>query len=311
MTETKALQKIAFSPIEVSDRELFLPFLADGKVRGCEFTFVNLFAWGEQSYASLCGHIVLFSRFGDRTVYPFPIGTGDKKAVLDAVIEDARARGIRCRITGMREEDKDILASLYPGKFRYTFDEGSFDYVYDINDLADLPGKKYHVKRTHLNRFAEAYPAAKAEALCEENLPLVKDMLDEWYRDREREDPDTDFALEKDALTKVIESYRALAAEGMLLRSGDEILAVSIASRASADTFNVHFEKARHGTQGAYAAINRELARYLREKHPDVRYLNREEDMGIEGLRQAKRSYRPHHMIEKYKADLTEAFYAD
>ena len=91
-----------------------------------------------------------------------------------------------------------------------------------------------------------------------------------------------------------------------MLVNGDEILAFTMASRLSEDTFDVHFEKARPDIQGAYAAINCELARYIRDKHPEVKFLDREEDMGIEGLRKAKQSYYPHHQVEKCFAWLSE-----
>ena len=84
---------------------------------------------------------------------------------------------------------------------------------------------------------------------------------------------------------------------------------MTIASRLSQDTLDVHFEKARADIQGAYVAINCSLARYIRDKYPDIKYLDREEDMGLEGLRRAKRSYHPHHMVKKYWACLLEDGY--
>ena len=94
-----------------------------------------------------------------------------------------------------------------------------------------------------------------------------------------------------------------------MLLDGDRVLAFTMGSRLSADTVDVHFEKARADVNGAYTAINCEFARYIRAKHPDIRFLNREEDMGLEGLRKAKQSYRPHHMVEKCWACLLEDGY--
>ena len=86
---------------------------------------------------------------------------------------------------------------------------------------------------------------------------------------------------------------------------------MTMGSRLSADTYDIHFEKAREDADGAYPAINCEFARYLRLKYPDVKFLNREDDMGLEGLRKAKLSYYPDHMVEKYKALLGEDIYED
>lgn len=303
------LTKIDFAHITPADRELYERHLADAFERGCEFSFANLYLWGRQKFAEVEGHIVLFSQFDRRTVYPYPVGNGDKKAVLDAIIADSKARGIPCRITGLGATARRTLETLYPGKFRFHSDEGSFDYVYSIDDLAELKGKKYHGKRNHLYRFAEAYPDHKAQPISAENIEKVRAFTEEWYKKRTRENPNSDFQMEQVAIEKAFRDHEALKMEGLALFNGDEVLAFTFASKLSNDTFDVHFEKARPDVQGAYVAINCELARYIREKHPEVRYLDREEDMGLEGLRKAKKSYHPHHMVEKFWAHLLEDGY--
>lgn len=309
MTETKFVSKIDFAPIHLQDKGLYEDYLSRDEERGCEFSFANLYLWGRQSFAVLHDHIVLFSQFDRRSVYPYPVGNGDKKAVLDAIIDDAEARGIPCRITGLSPLARQNVEELYPGRFRFHSDESSFDYVYAIDDLADLKGKKYHGKRNHLNRFREAFPDYTAEPLEESNLYDVRRMVECWYEERLGENPDADYHMEMAALEKAFRDYRALEMEGLVLRNGGEVLAVTLASRLSMDTFDVHFEKARADIQGAYAAINCELARYIRNKYPSIRYLDREEDMGLEGLRRAKQSYYPHHMVKKYWACLLEDGY--
>ena len=112
-------------------------------------------------------------------------------------------------------------------------------------------------------------------------------------------------------MAKAFRHFDALALEGLVLLDGDQILAVTMGSRMGPDTFDIHFEKAREDVPGAYNAINCEFARYLRQKYPEVQYLNREDDLGLEGLRKAKLDYRPHHMVEKYWACLKEDMYED
>ena len=99
--------------------------------------------------------------------------------------------------------------------------------------------------------------------------------------------------------------------EGILLLDGKEVLAVTMGSRLGAEIFDIHFEKAREDVDGAYNAVNCEFARFLRLKYPEIRYLDREEDMGLEGLRKAKLSYNPHHMVEKHWAFLPEDLYGE
>ena len=300
---------IDFKPIKIEEKEKYQNYLFDNTERGCEYSFTNLFLWGRQNAAIVDDHIVLFSQFNRRSIYPYPVGIGDKKSVLDAIIADARERGISCRITGLNAEQQQTLETLYPGMFRFHCDRDSFDYVYAIDDLADLPGRKYQKKRNHCNRFRTDYPDYTVCPLDKTNLPLVQKLADSWYEAKVQENPKSDFLMERTALNKAIKYYEELGMEGLALFNNDEILGFTMGSQLSSDIFDIHFEKAHGDINGAYAIINYEFARYLREKYPDVLYLNREDDMGIEGLRIAKERYFPHHMIEKSWAHLMEEGY--
>lgn len=305
-TKTKMLP---FRAIRTADRAEYERLLAHAGERGCEFSFANLYLWGRQGVAFYQGHALFFSQFNRRTIYPYPVGDGDKREVLQAIIDDAAARGIPCRITGLSDSDRETIETLFPGRFRFHCDEDSFDYVYDINDLADLPGKKYHAKRTNLNRFSEQFPNARTEPLSDANLDAVKKLLDDWFESRLREDPDADCHMERAALNRALRDYEEIGLYGLVLMDGERALAMTMGSLLSLDMMDVHFEKAIPDAVGAYAAINCAFARYVRENIPTVRFLNREEDMGLEGLRRAKQSYRPHHMIRKCWACLLEDGY--
>jgi len=131
-------------------------------------------------------------------------------------------------------------------------------------------------------------------------------MVREWYEKKLEDNPNADFSMEQTAIEKALRYYKELEMNGLILLNGETILAMTLASHLSGDTMDVHFEKARWDADGAYAAINCEFAKYLRDKYPELRYLNREDDMGIDGLRKAKLSYHPDHLIEKYWARLWE-----
>lgn len=309
MSTSTAKSKIDFRPITTEDKQVYEKFLAKSGVRGCEFSFANLYLWGRQSISVGEDSIFIFSQFNRRSVYPFPLFDRDPRGALEAIIADARERGIACRISGITEEGREVLESLYPSLFSFHCDEGSFDYVYSIDDLADLPGKKYDGKRNHLRRFRDAFPHCVPEPITDGNAREALEFIDEWYENRLAANPDADFQMEKCALEKAMRDREALGLVGLMLRDGERVLALTLASRLSEDTFDVHFEKARADVQGAYPAINCALARHIRETHHEVRYLNREEDMGIEGLRRAKKSYHPHHMIKKWWACLPEDGY--
>ena len=296
---------IEFQKITPQLREQMLPALLQNR-KSCEYSFVNLCVWGRQQTAFVDGYWVFFSQFDRRAVYPFPVGQGEILPVLDAIIADARQRGIPCCITGLNEENFKTLEHYYPGKFLFQCDRGSFDYVYAIDDLADLKGKKYQKKRNHVNRFRALYPDWRVEPICPANLPAVMEMVADWYSTRQESDPQGSYHLEQTALKRAFANYDVLPLDGLVLLDGERVLAFAMASPLSDDTMDVHFEKAREDVDGAYAAINQAFAQYLRDKYPQIRYLDREEDMGLEGLRKAKLSYYPDHFAEKCWARLWE-----
>ena len=138
---------------------------------------------------------------------------------------------------------------------------------------------------------------------------MAESFANEWFITKEKENPDGDYMMEKAAIKKAFKHYFEIGLEGLIIVSRGEVLALTMGSMLSTDTFDVQFEKAKSDVNGAYTVVNYEFARYIREKYPNVRFLNREEDMGIEGLRKAKESYKPHHLVEKCWAHLVEDGY--
>ena len=300
---------ISFQHIDPVHKENYDRILRNCGERGCEYNFANLYLWGRQRAAFHQGNLVFFSQFNRKSVYPFPLPGGDLKASLDAIIHDAKIRDIPCRLTSLSHEDCDLLESLYPGQFRFHEDRDGFDYIYAIDDLADLKGRKYQRKRNHINRFRQNYPDYTIEPITDENTIEAVMLLQKWYADRELADPYGYFHMEKAAIFKALRDRNALGIEGLLLKHNGKALAMAMGSAINETTFDIHFEKALDEADGAYPTINQEFAQYLRAKYPNLQWLNREDDMGLEGLRKAKLSYYPHHMIEKHWACLLEDGY--
>lgn len=294
-----------FQRLSIDRAEEYRPYLSQAAHRGCAYSFANLYMWGRQCGTFVDGYLALFSHFSGRSVYPFPAGQGDVKPVLDALIADSHKRGIPFRLSGLTLAEKELLEGYYPGRFRFHCDRDGFDYVYDINDLADLRGRKFQQKRNHLHRFEDAYPGFYVKPLDETTLSACRNMTDNWYYRRAMENPHEDLQMEQNALRRAYRHFRELKMEGLVLYAGNQMAAMTMGSFLTEDTMDVHFEKAVAEIPGAYAAINREFARYIRAKYPNVQFLNREDDTGSAGLRKAKLSYQPHHMVEKYWALLT------
>lgn len=293
---------IPFEKIDLSRREEYNNYLFHCGERGCGYSLANLRMWGRQRVAFLSDALVLFSQFDRSSVYPFPIVKGDARPVLDAIIQDARERGLQCRLTAMTAADCATLEELYPGQFRFQPDRDGCDYVYDIHALADLSGRKYQRKRNHANRFWQNHPDCQILPLDETAEDATRAMLRDWYASRP--ELTSTAHMEQVALRRAFEHREDLGLEGLVLMEEGRVLAMTMGSFLSEDTVDVHFEKAVE--DGAYAAINQAFAAHLREKYPQLKYLNREDDLGLPGLRKAKLSYYPHHLVVKFWAKLLE-----
>lgn len=299
---------IDFRTPQPSDKAWVDALLAQADYRGCDYNFTNLFVWSRaygQEIAQVNGFLVthLCGRMG--CSYMYPAGSGDLAAAIDILAREADERRQPLRLVCLTTRQMEELDRLMPGRFAYEADRDGFDYLYDIDRLADLTGKKLHAKRNHINRFVENNPTWTYEEITPATLPECLEMDKEWYRrslQREGDAEERDLGDEGIALRTAMEHYEELGLEGGLIRVYGEVVAFTIGDRLSADTYDVHFEKAYGELQGAYAMINREFARWVRARHPEIRYLNREDDMGVEGLRKAKQSYYPDLMVEKHTA---------
>ena len=298
---------IPFERLTIDQKSTYDALLHRAAHRGCAFSFANLYLWGRQCAARVGDDLLLFSHFHGKTLYPYPICPGSARGAIEFLIADSKERGIPLRLSGLNTQDVEDLERWYPGQFRFHCGRDGHEYVYAIDDLADLKGKKYQPKRNHINRFLSEYPDAVIRPLDESTLPDAKNLADRWYQRRTSEE---DAGMELVALNRAFANWQALGMEGLVLYVGDQVVAMTMGSFLGEDTVDVHFEKADLDYNGAYAVINRAFARHIREKYPQVKFLNREEDMGLEGLRKAKLSYYPHHMVEKCWAHLmTEEFH--
>lgn len=288
---------LQFKKPELTDRTWIQELHQCSGFRGAEYTFANLYLWSSY-YGEVCAyHGFLCQRLNYKNVhqYLYPAGCGDVKPVLDRLWQDSRDCGEPFVIRSLTEETVQTLQTLYPGRFILEENRDAFDYLYEIDTLAELAGKKYQAKRNHINRFTENHPDWFTQVITPENLDVCRSVMDRWMEGHVGSD-------DKRAMDKAFDHYEALGFEGILLYAAPgEPVAFSMGNRISTDTFDVNFEKAFADVQGAYPMINREFARFIRANHPEIRYLNREDDMGVEGLRKAKESYHPI-LLKKYVA---------
>jgi len=273
------------------------PILLAAQRMGCEFCFGNVYAWAQRYGTELaqCGGFFL-ARNKDK-LYSLPQGPGDLAKVLPLLREDARRQGVPLKLYGVTSGDIPRLEAACPGAFRYEANRDWADYIYRREDLAALAGKKYHQKRNHIARF-ERGNAWRCEALAPAALDECLEMERQWVARNGEKDP---VALRDElrALERCFEHYEAFGFCGVLLRVDGRVVAFTLGEALNEHCFCTHFEKAFAEEPGAYQMVNRCFAASCLENYE---FVNREEDLGDEGLRRAKLSYYPAILLEKYLA---------
>lgn len=296
---------INFKKIELNDKSWIDPLLSAANLEGCHYNFTNLFAWNtiyNHYVANIHDCLVVKgNKSGDRERYFYPAGTGDIKKAVKAMKEDAETRGNELILYGVTPADRAVLDSLFPGSFTYQDMRDSYDYVYELDKMVSLSGKKLQSKRNHINRFKTENSDWSFELINERNLSECWEMNEEWCRAHDCDD-DKILANEACAVKLCFKNYFSLGLEGGLLRTRGRVIAFTMGEPLNSHTYVTHIEKAFSNIQGSYQMINKEFSVFIKNKHPELLYVNREEDMGYEGLRKAKQSYQPYKMVEKYMA---------
>jgi hypothetical protein len=244
-------------------------------------------------YAYIEGNIVLSTTFDGRTRYRPPIGQRNPDLLMD-LMRLATKSSDDLPLFILDPETKEWISELYPDLKLYPERKYS-DYVYRASDLAELPGKKYLTIRHQLNQFQRTCLPV-LEPITKDNVKDVLDFLDKWC-DWKDCDSDPVLANEKEAILFAIAHYDELKLSGLVVRVEGKVGAMSIFEGLNKDTALVHFEKGLPDCRGIYRAINAETARILAR---DYVYINRESDMGVTGIREAKTRYHPDHMVEVY-----------
>ena len=293
-----------FQPVTLADKAWMDAIIRKEDARSSDWCFTSIFVWNDtfhQQVAAYENRLLIKLLYHGIPFYAFPIGTGDLTPVIQALQEDVAPYNIPLKIRGVTAKTMPELEAEFPGCFQFSPDSFAFDYVYETEKLATLVGRKLHAKRNHINRFVEHNPNWAFEPITQETLPECIDMSREWALHHQK---DANFTAELLALHTAFDHYQDLELEGGLLRVEGKVIAFSIGEPLNSDTYIVHFEKAFSDVQGAYPMINREFARYIQKTHPQLCYINREDDLGIESLKRAKKSYYPAFMVEKYSAIL-------
>ncbi len=292
--------------ISINHKECFDKFFETAHVLASEMSFTNLFMWKEH-YKLKFGIIndflcIMSVRDNLNPFCFFPVGEYKKaeelKQTIGTLKEYFNSEGWKLIFSRVTKQQVEILDQLGVG-YNSTEDRDNSDYVYTVRSLSTLAGKKLDGKRNHINKFKKLY-SYEYEEITPANIKDCKNIVEKWYRHRGQSGGES-LVHERIANLKLLDNYGILGLKGGLIRVEGEAEAFTVGEQLNKNTAVIHVEKANAEIQGLYTVINQQ---FICNQWLHLEYVNREQDMGIAGLRKAKLSYNPDHLIEKYTIEV-------
>jgi len=294
----------SFEPITLKDRDRisrYLRIYPDNETS--EYSFTNLFIWSgveNIEWRESDGIMCLRTWAGGVLRYLMAFAPEDRfNEALDTAIATSAEAGRPFFMHSLPDWYREKMEAHMPGRFTFAREPHMDDYVYRAKDLIKLPGKKYHAKRNHINRFMNEYGGRYIYAPYEESMAgACMEIYNRWLSGQRDPAP---LCGERDSVACAIANAEALGVVGGVVLIDGVPQAFSLGERLTSDMAVIHIEKANPAIHGLFSVINRDFAA---NAFSDAAWINREEDMGDEGMKRAKLSYRPARMIEKYRAIL-------
>lgn len=291
---------IEYNNIKLEDRDRINEILSADPQIGSEYCFGNIYMWGEAYNAKIGFYkdfFMLKMKEDDKPYYSFPVGDGNLKECLDEIKTEAKTKGHGVSFYNVSKKNLEKLDNLTECNYKITKNDGQGDYIYLVSDLINLKGKKYKSKRNHISYFLKNYDF-KYEEINKDNLEECYQMSLDWNKIHKSNIKEYE-SKEPQAIKRAYENFDYLGLVGGLIRSNNKIIAYTFGEKINDYMFCTHVEKAYADIRGSYPLINQQFAENTIN---NFEYVNREEDLGIEGLRKAKRSYNPVMLLEKYYA---------
>lgn len=293
---------LAFSPVSLEYRDKYYSLWLKTPQNSLDYTLANI--WGWQAYFGLewafDGELCWVRQ--NRPVAAMWAPFGDWKAVEWQDI--FAGAGPECRrFIRVPEKLLGIWKEKLPGRVTAEEDRGQWEYLYNQQELATLPGKRFHKKKNHYNAYVKTYGEPDYHELNDDIVEDVLALQDNWCQWHECGDSPS-LTAENEAINRVLshwESFRDLY--GGALYIDGRIAAFSIGEKLDDEMLGVHYEKGLNGYNGIYQAINREFSACAGKGFSLV---NRAQDLDENGLRQAKTSYQPVGFLKKYKVSIND-----
>lgn len=292
---------IDFRKINIKDKEWIDKYVAEGKTDGSSYSFGSLFCWGdsyELEIAEYDSMLLIRGKDSFGRYYAYPSGNGDIKSAVNLMIENCRQDGEVFRFVQLLESNKNELETLFPDMFCFNYDRDSSEYVYSVENMTNLSGKKFHGKKGHVNAFFKKHTDISCDPITNDNIHCCIDIAKSWLSDRQE---DEELLAEYNAIKKAVDNYNDINYVGAVLFADGKAVAFTMGESLKNNTFCTHFEKTLPEYRDAYPVINNGFTKLMLNNY---NYVNREEDLGHDGLRKAKLSYQPEFLLDKYTACL-------
>ena len=298
------MSTIKFQDLQKDDKPLLDSYFHSAYYENSHFNFTNLFMWREPyriQWAEEDGILFMTCEWEGELMALQPFCDSAKyEEAITKFAAHFNHMGKPLVFMGIEKHFADALEAYSDAKFEIEEDRDNWDYVYLAEKLITLSGRKLHSKKNHLNAFRKLYPEAEYLPITADIITACKIELNNWYKMRVQDEANDPFiGWERKAILEVLNDFDYFGLKGGAIRLDNRIIAFTFGEPLNLDTAVIHVEKADPDIRGAYPAINQG---FVEHAWSTMTYINREEDMGHEGLRKAKESYKPEKMVEKFNA---------
>lgn len=290
---------LTFHPLTIADRERLQGVSLGTGRRGCNFTFANLIGWQFwfNTEICICQQSVAF-RFNmeGRRAYMVCTAGAPPAQLIEMLCADAATVGTHALFMAMEDDQAAAIAEMLPGRVTVKPRRNQYDYIYLRQELAEMKGKSLKAKRNHVNKFLSEHGDFRYCELEPRLFDECRSLAQRWRTEVDTGDHEYNITAnaEQKAMETVFGHWDALGTRGGCIYVDGRMVAFTYGAAVTHDTFDVCVEKADRNVDGAFNIINQQFAAHLPEEFV---YLNREEDMGLEGLRKSKLSYHPHTLL--------------
>jgi len=289
----------SFKKIDISDKDWICDLLSKSDFIGAEYSFANNMAWQRLSNSLITRYkdfYILLMPSDKCYTFTFPAGVGNYLEVINLLRKYSKANNKVCRFFGVTEKYLSLFQDNFSNEYTSTYLDDSSDYTYLASDLINLKGKKFHNKRNHLKKMDQYNWTF--HKMTEKDFDECILLSTNIYNQKNNYD-DHSAIVEQYAIDTFFKYFKELNLMGGIVRIDGKLAAFSIGERLNSNTVVVHIEKADTSYDGIYVLINNQFSKMFCNT-PDIKYINREEDLGLDGLRNAKRSYNPIFQVDKY-----------